>query len=268
MNGSCWSLDLAGVAVRFESADPEWGRALARRYAAFATAGACAPAAPVIELRTREVPEQGAALVRRLVAERPAIHVNGRRLELRTPSLELELDLDRGGWLEAPRHRAAVDLALRCALPLWLGDGLVFHAAMLRDGDRGWLCAGPSGAGKSTLAALLPNLAVCDELAVARRTAAGWEACSLPYWHAVPARARLAGVHLLRHAPVDRIRPLGAGEGFRRLQREVLWPAVGAAAAAPAFALLASLVAEVPIHELGFRPTAAVEQVIRGRAAA
>ena len=133
-----------------------------------------------------------------------------------------------------------------------INSALVAHGALLTDGARGFLCCGPSGAGKSTLAALLPERALCDELALVRAAAGGFEGVSLPYWTARPGCAPLAGVFLLELAPEHRRWPLAPVAAARALRAHIYWPTRQPAALRGAFAALAGLTAAVPVWRLGF----------------
>ena len=145
-----------------------------------------------------------------------------------------------------------VDGVLRPHLPELSAPALVAHGALLTDGARGFLCCGPPGAGKSTLAALLPERALCDELALVRAAGGGFEAISLPYWVARPGRVPLAGVFLLEHAPEHRRQRLAPAAAARALRSNICWPTHEPAALRRTFATMAELVSAVPVWRLGF----------------
>jgi len=145
-----------------------------------------------------------------------------------------------------------VDGVLRTHLPELSAPALVAHGALLTDGARGFLCCGPSGSGKSTLAALLPERALCDELALVRAAGGGFEAISLPYWVARPGRVPLAGVFLLEHAPEHRRQRLAPAVAARALRSNICWPTHEPAALRRTFATMAELVSAVPVWRLGF----------------
>jgi hypothetical protein len=145
-----------------------------------------------------------------------------------------------------------VDGVLRACLPELAAPALVAHGALLSDGNRGYLCLGPPGAGKSTLAALLPDRALCDELALVRTSNGYCEAISLPYWIARPGCVTLAGVFLLEHAPVHRRLRLSVGAAARALKTNIYWPTDEPVAMRGAFSTLTEIVASVPVWRLGF----------------
>jgi hypothetical protein len=151
---------------------------------------------------------------------------------------------------------------VRSLLPGLLEDGLVAHAAVLLDGERGFLCCGRSGAGKSTLSRLAGSRRGSDELGAVRRVGGEWTVCSLPFWRGRAGSARLDGVFLLRHAACDERRRLSPAEATAAVGRHVLWPMEEPEAAQRALDLLADLVARVPVWDLGFVPTTAVWELI------
>jgi len=154
--------------------------------------------------------------------------------------------------LNAGARTEFVDGILRTELPELAAPALVAHGALLTGGARGYLCCGPSGAGKSTLAALLPEHALCDELALVQAVGDGFEGISLPYWVARPGRVSLAGVFLLEHAPEHRRQRLAPAAAARALRSNVYWPTRHPTALRGAFATLTGLVTAVPVWRLGF----------------
>jgi hypothetical protein len=253
-------LALGPFAVRLRAHDPRWLAALAPRYAGFRST-----AAPRFELElvARERGSVDRAGLLAMMTEAPTVAAHGERLAMRSRSFAIELDFARGGRVIGPCHRYPVDLALRTLLVAALDDGVVLHGAFLAAGQRGFVCAGPSGAGKSTLATLVAPHALCDELTLVRRGAfGGWRAQALPYWQGRPGEAELVRLVLLDHAPRHAWRAVEPAAAWRRLAREVLWPGFSPLRMASAFALFERLLGEVPIAELGFRPTPDVWSVL------
>jgi len=250
-------VEVAGLAIAFASDDPRWPAVLAPRYGAFRSART--PDVTIgLETRGGELAPGDLA---RLAGETVAVERRGATLAIETPTISARLDLDHGrGSLAAPLHRHGVDLVLRALVAARIDAGLLVHGALVAEAGRAWICAGPSGAGKSTLAELAGEHAFCDELALVRRSAAGWHAESLPFWHGRPFSGSLAGVRLLIHGERHRLRPLGAAEAARRLAPEIVWPASGDPARPECAALecFAQLLEEVEIAELAFRPRADV----------
>jgi hypothetical protein len=168
--------------------------------------------------------------------------------------------------LNAGARTEIVDGVLRTRLPELAAPALVAHATLLTDGARGFLCCGPSGAGKSTLAALLPEHALCDELALVQAVGNSFEGISLPYRIARPGSVPLAGIFLLEHAPEHWRRRLAPAAAARELRSNVYWPTHQRAALRGCFATLVDLVASVPVWRLGFARDANVWHTIAGAA--
>jgi hypothetical protein len=164
--------------------------------------------------------------------------------------------------LNAEARTELIDGVLRVELPELATPALVVHGALLSDGTHGYLCCGPSGAGKSTLAALFPENALCDELALARKAGEAFEGISLPYQVARPGRVPLAGVFFIEHAQDhwrQRLRPSAAA---REMRANICWPTRRSQSLREAFASLADLVNAVPMWRLGFAPDPGVWQTI------
>jgi hypothetical protein len=231
-------VDCAGVVIGFRAPDRRWRAALRRRFAGFLTD---APASFTI---TR------GAVAHDRPASPPAAF--GALLDRAARTADLPSGVD---------VIAAVGL-LRALLPGLLEDGLVAHAAVLLDGERGYLCCGRSGAGKSTLSRLAGRRRGSDELGAVRRIDDTWTVSALPFWDARAGTARLDSVFLLRHAAVNERRRLSAAEAVPALGRHLLWPLDAPEAAQRAVDLLADLVERVPVWDLGFVPTAAVLDLI------
>ena len=227
-------VDLGETVAELHTPDAHWLAALKERFQGFLTT-----APPHLVLRHR--PDRAGPPVEYL------------------PS-GMEIRLNAGARTEF------VDSVLRTELPELAAPALVAHGALLTDGARGFLCCGISGAGKSTLAALLPDRALCDELALVRAADGGFEGVSLPYWTARPGRAPLAGVFLLEHAPEHRRQRLAPAAAVRALKRHVCWPTGKPDALRDAFATLAGLAAAVPIWRLGFARDRGVWRTIAGAA--
>ncbi len=234
--GSAIRVDCAGVVFGFPGADRRWRAALRRRFAGFLTEE---PAAFTITRGATLGPGE-----RRPSAPFGALvdPANG------TADLPAGLTVREAGAL------------VRELLPALL-DGLVAHAAVLLDGDRGFLCCGRSGAGKSTLARLAGHRG-SDELGAVRRIGAAWAVSTLPFWKGRAGTARLDGVFLLRHAGANERRRLGPAEAARAVGRHLLWPMDEPGAAQRTVDLLADLVERVPVWDLGFLPGAAVLELI------
>lgn len=233
-----------GLTIALSSSEAAWLGAARERFASFPAAGA-----PALTITHGAGPET----------------IGGERqvFTRATAGFDAWLDSDdHHAVLPAEASLADVENLLRTLLPRLLGDGLAVHAAALAADGRGVLCAGECGAGKTTLAALVPERALCDEIAVVRRDGEGFTLHSTPYWTGCTGQAPLAAVMLLRHGPGQATRRLTPVTAIGRLARHTLWPSDEPDAMHHAFQLLASLVATVPVFELVFRPTTDVWDTI------
>ena len=223
-------VDLAGTVVEIGTSDSTWSRRIERRFGAFRTEAH--PDLTVVHDPRRDGPP---------VTGRP-------------PALRL-------GRSATHEH---LDALLTTVLPERLAPALLVHGALLTDGSNTYLCCGLSGAGKSTLAALLPERALCDELAVVRPMGDRFEGIALPYWTSRPGSGPLAAIFVLEHAPGHRLRPLPPTGALRELRRHVCWPTEDPAGLARALETLSELVRSVPVHRLGFRRDPDVWDIITG----
>ncbi len=231
-------VDCAGLVIGFPAADKRWRVALRRRFAGFLTAE---PATFTITRGARVREGAGRPTAAFGVLLDPVA---------RTADLPPGVGVREAGAL------------VRSLLPSLLDDGLVAHAAVLLDGERGFLCCGHSGAGKSTLARLAGSRRGSDELGAARRIDGAWTVSALPFRKARAGAARLDGIFLLRHAPGNERRRLSPAAALPALGRHLLWPVDAREAAQLTLDLLADLVERVPVWDLGFLPTAAVWESI------
>lgn len=231
-------VDCAGVVIGFSDTDPRWRTAVRRHFAGFLTD---APARFIITRRAQPRERTG------------------------HPTLASDATIDltsRTADLPAAASVPRASLLIRSLLPALLDDGLVAHAAVILDGERGFLCCGESGAGKSTLARLAGSRRGSDDLGAVRRIGGAWTVHSLPFWKARAGTARLDGVFLLRHAAGNERRRLSPAAALPAVGRHLLWPEEVSEAAQRTVDLLADLVERVPVWDLGFVPTTAVLDVI------
>lgn len=175
------------------------------------------------------------------------------------PGYSFDFDSNTGlGLLECSAVIGNIDVAIRQLLP-HLIDGATFHAALLVGDGRSYLCCGDSGAGKSTLCSMLPDYAQSDELAA---VVAGGMGHGLPFWNARAGTAPVAGVFLLRHDTKHRRVQLEAASAFREISRHVLWPFGDERAMERCLEAVSTIVRDVPVWRLGFRPDPGVWAVI------
>lgn len=184
-------------------------------------------------------------------------------LEMRSRSYRAMVCLHRREVrVVGPKATFPIDGVLRLLLPVLIDDGLVIHGGMAQAKERGWVFSGPSGCGKTTLSAILAPKSRCDEMVAVRFHDGRWFAHALPFWQARPGTAALEGLFLLHHGEEDRRERMLPTEAARCLGREILWPVADEERLECRLALMARLVAEVPMWNLWFRPTPTVWRII------
>jgi hypothetical protein len=152
------------------------------------------------------------------------------------------------------------------------GRGLEFHGCGVSAGGEGMLFLGTSGAGKTTMGRLMaaqPDVVVLsDDRTIVREMEGRWWIFGTP-WHGTgrdssPMRAELKKIFVLRHAPANRVRLLPRTEGVGQLVARACathWDPEGMRFALD---LVDRLATHVPIRELGFAPTPACVDFVRG----
>jgi hypothetical protein len=261
---SGWSaatrFELGGVPVSVACVEPRWSQWISERFAGFLSDRS--PGWRVSFEVTGPTPD---FLSSPTEIHNEAIAVEGRgdSFCLCSETMVAEVDLGRRrARVAGPLATYPLDALLRHLLPLIVEDGLVVHAAMLAEGERGWACCGPSGSGKSTLAGLLPERAHCDELVAIRYVDDRWDIEALPFWQARPGRARLEAVYLLGHGSQHRRSHVTSRVAVRELVPQLMWPVMSSEAMERAFGLLTAVTATVPCWRLEFVPRADVLDVI------
>ena len=241
-NSSALLVDLGGSVVEFSSSDPEALRQMRSRFAGF------------------EVP-----------SGRPEISFvhqpiqSNQEIGQEEGSFSTRIDLkNRKVYLFGDEGIDHVDGVLRVVLAAIAAPDLITHAALLVDGDRGFLCCGKPGAGKSTIAGLFPEYRACDELARVSVTPEGVQVKSLPYWEARPVNVSLESIFFLRHGTHNRRTRLSLSESMRELRRHLYWPLDEEEAAVKAFSTLSEVVGRVPFYWLDFLPDRRVWETLLG----
>lgn len=154
------------------------------------------------------------------------------------------------------------------------GRGVEVHACGLVQGGKGYLFAGHSGAGKTTMARLWkrePGVTVLsDDRIVLRRIDGRFWMYGTP-WHgdaglALPARAPLTQVFLIRHAAENAVVPIAGAEATARLFSCVFPTFHDRRGLAFTVGFCDELVQTVPCADLGVVPDDRIVGVVRRRA--
>lgn len=140
--------------------------------------------------------------------------------------------------------------------------GLIIHAGGGSIHGKGIVFAGTSGAGKSTLSELLDsspnNRLYSDERLVVRSVDEQWNVWGTP-WQGTGSIARnetspLAALFFLRQAEETKITDLSPSAGLHRLLQVVSIPWYSAEWTNKGLAVCESLIQDIPMFELAFRP--------------
>ena len=152
------------------------------------------------------------------------------------------------------------------------GRGLELHGCGVSMNGEGLLFIGTSGSGKSTMGRLMgmrPNVVVLsDDRIIVRQIEGRWRMFGTP-WHGTarafsPARAELKKIFVLRHAAANDVRPLSRVQGASMLVARsfpTYWDPAGMEFT---LNLVSNLSDQIPIYELGFAPTPACVDFVRG----
>jgi hypothetical protein len=252
-----FALDLAGVTVAVEVAEPSWYPSLVSRYAAFATTGA-----PSWTVRLDWDP----ALE---VTDWPVVEHTEHTTHFRVMSYRGWVDLARRqGTVYAPaaeRAASAIERVLVYVLMQMLPrehDGLLLHGVGVAWHGEGHLFFGPSGAGKTTLAQRAAGHAqvLCDENVVACLSQQGPKLCSTPFWgHSTPPdliertnrRVPLRAMYALEQTEDFSLQRLSPGQAVVALSLTEKVAAERTSSAAAWLAVAEHLVQRVPVYRLG-----------------
>lgn len=148
-------------------------------------------------------------------------------------------------------------------------DGAYLHGALAMIGGRFVALVGPPDVGKTTLARLVAaagQVRLSDEHVFVRRQPEGLRAYACP-WPGVPAKATtldgpLAAVFCLRQGPAHVATRLSEAAALRRLI-PVTWYLNELSETVPlTMAVLAEMVASVPVYDLAFAPDVGVVEEI------
>ncbi len=260
-------LDLGGVSLAVDIADKELGAAAAEKYSAFAGDGSSRP----LQLRVKVTQEAGKADVQNIQVEE-----DGQRT--------WALRNDFTGWIDTSKGTAelqvyptkypdvSLEAFLRFAVSLWAikNGGMLLHSASVIVEGIGYGFLGRSGAGKSTLARLAKteNIHVLsDEITLIRNTGSGWMISGTPFTGEEvdafsSASAPLKALSIIRKSSDMRVAKPRRGTELRQLARHVLFFGGTVSLAPELLASLLSVLDNVGLKVLHFRPESQVWELI------
>jgi hypothetical protein len=156
------------------------------------------------------------------------------------------------------------------------GRGAELHGCgVSMDGD-GLLFIGASGAGKSTISQLMAarpgTVVLSDDRTIVRRTHGRWRVYGTP-WHGTARAysatgAELKGIFVLRHAPTNEARRLTRVQAAAALVARSFPTYWDPAGMKYTLGLVEEITSAMPIYDLGFAPTEACVDFVRGLTAA
>lgn len=149
-------------------------------------------------------------------------------------------------------------------------SGCLIHGAGAIRKDRGFLFAGRSGAGKSTITELIGTQGrfqmLSDDRIAIRRKGNRLILYGTPWpgeaGVAQNRSAALAGIFFLSHSEENRIVPISAKDAMAELLPVAAIPWHDAEVFTPILQFLESLIAEIPVYELFFKPSPEIADVL------
>lgn len=263
-------LAVAGIAVELRCDDPALAALLRERYADFPAAGPPALAAMIrLAGAARELPtlDQG-------------ISFAGGVARCAAPGY--------AGWIDPAAGAAELELSSRypaedCdyfvrmiyALLVFAGGGLLFHAAGLERGGRGYVFWGHSGSGKTTVARVSRGARVLnDDLVALLPAAGGWRVHATPFWN--PSQVRpagaisspLAALCRLVQAPQIALEPMSPAQAVAEISASVPVVTLDRLLLPALLGRARRLSAEVPAWRLLFLPDDSFWPLLEARAGA
>ena len=248
-------LEVAGLRVAVDCAQPPLRAALQRRYAAFRGDGA-----PQFRVRLRAEPHP----VRPHAQLDVGLRWQPWGVRFDAPGFRGHMDMRAGeGALSvasnAPLEEVEYYLRILYALLAFQAGGALFHAAGVVQAGAAYLFFGPSGAGKTTAASLSPRGEVLnDDLLLLMPSPQGWAAHATPFWNPTqvqPRRGRAPVRALLRLVQAQQVALLPLSGGRALAECMACFPVLTTHPhyAAELFHRARSLLSTVPAYWLHFR---------------
>lgn len=261
----CLSLviEIGGMPVRVNTADPDFLAMLEARYAGFVSDST----SPEIEFDVELVPPNFADPDADV-----SVRQQGGRWSLERGDFYAEWEpARRRGSIRQTANPYSIDAVLRIVHTLVLArqGGFLLHAASAIRNGKAFLFAGVSGAGKTTISRLAPQDAtlLTDEISYARRTDEGYTAYGTPFTGELAklgenVSAPVEVLYLLAKGEENRIDPVVPVEATRALLENVLFFAEDEALVQATFQAACEFVNRVPVRRLTFVPDARVWELI------
>jgi hypothetical protein len=254
---------IGGVAVRVNTADPDFLALLQNRYAGFVCDESDVEFEFDVDLREPDDIEAGSPVRAKYNAGRWLLERGDFRAEFCPET--------RRGSIRQTANPFSIDAVLRIVHTLVLvkqGGFLLHSASAIRNG-KAFLFAGVSGAGKTTISRLAPTDAtlLTDEISYVRKRGDGYVAYGTPFTGELAklgenTSAPVAALYLLAQGKENRIDPVGTSDAGRELLANMLFFAEDREMVHEAFQAACDFVHRVPVHWLTFVPNARVWELI------
>lgn len=257
-------IEIGGMPVRVNTADPAFLELLQNRYAGFVGSSDTAEIEFDVDLSPPSASDANADVRVTREQERWLLRRGDFRAEW-SPAL-------RRGWIRQSVNPYSIDAVLRIVHTLVLAEqgGFLLHSASAIRNGRAFLFAGVSGAGKTTISRLAPSDAtlLTDEISYVRKRGSDYIACGTPFTGELAklgenVSAPVATLYLLAQGPENRIDPIPAAEAARALLANMLFFAEDEELVQAAFHLAFEFVSRVPVSRLTFVPDIRVWELIR-----
>lgn len=258
------TIEIGGMAVRVNTADPEFIGMLQKRYEGYVTS---APGAEIefdIELAA---PSHGDRDADVRVSKR-----EGRWTLTRGDFLAEWEPASQRGRIRQTANPYSIDAVLRIVHTLVLAKqgGFLLHAASAIRNGNAFVFAGVSEAGKTTISRLAPPdvTLLTDEISYVRKQSDGYAAFGTPFTGELAkigenVSAPISAIYLLAKGDENRIDPLSAGEAARSLLANLLFFAEDEELVQATFHATFEFVSRIPVSRLTFFPDARVWELIR-----
>jgi len=256
-------VEIGGMPVRINTADPGFLGTLQRRYSGFVSGSAEAEVEFDVDLVDPSPGDDDAPV--------EVKHQGGAWSFRRGDFLAEWRPASRRGWIRQTANPYSIDAVLRIVHTLVLAKqgGFLLHSASAIRNGKAFLFAGVSEAGKTTISRLAPPDAtlLTDEISYVRKHENGYVAYGTPFTGELArlgenVSAPVGALYLLAKGRENRIDPIPPGEAARSLLANLLFFAEDEELVQATFHAAFEFVSRIPVSRLTFFPDARVWELI------